>query len=372
MDELRWLLIILGALVIVAIYLHGTFQNWRHDGLPWSRNRRNQREPFAGGGVEEPHLDDELPEFDPELETGRETGDLGREGDDDDRVSPFHDVGAEADPEAGMDEGDDLPAGRDERDFPAWAHSRVEGSRSRAEEWPVPEADDDDWWPDDDLPVGSTPDDGSPDAPEIEEGVEGSDAGALGDGGGEREPARRGRLAERLRRALGTDGGGDGSRGGGEAEADVPPGLEEKIVVINVLAPNGERFLGPAVQDALQSAGLTFGEHGIFHRYIEGSRGRVAEFSVANILNPGWFDLERMEGFETPGLAFFLRLPGPFDAVTAFEEMLEAARHVAGELDGQLLDARRCDLTHQAVEHLREEMIEYRRRAHLARRQHRE
>lgn len=368
MDELRWLLIILGALVIVAIYLHGTFQNWRHDGLPWSRNRRNQREPFAGGSAEEPHLDEELPEFDP----GFGDGAAGRDRDHDEQVSPFHDEGIETDPEAGTHGGDDLPSGRHEGDFPAWAHSRVEGSRSRAEEWPVPETDDDDWWRDDDPAVGGAPSEVGPDAPEIGPGEEGTgavtDGGARGESG--REPARRGRLGERLRRALGADDGG--GRAGDKAGADVPAGLEEKIVVINVLAPTGERFLGPAVQDALQSAGLTFGEHGIFHRYIEGSRGRVAEFSVANILNPGWFDLERMEDFETPGLAFFLRLPGPFDAVTAFEEMLEAARHVAGELDGQLVDARRCDLTHQAVEHLREEMIEYRRRAHLARRQHRE
>ncbi|MDZ7808828.1 MAG: hypothetical protein U5L11_00150 [Arhodomonas sp.] len=67
MDELRWLLIVIGALVILGIYLHGTIQNWRHDGLPWSKRRRDQREPFAGDELHEPHLDDELPEIDDPL-----------------------------------------------------------------------------------------------------------------------------------------------------------------------------------------------------------------------------------------------------------------------------------------------------------------
>ncbi|MDZ7808827.1 MAG: cell division protein ZipA [Arhodomonas sp.] len=149
----------------------------------------------------------------------------------------------------------------------------------------------------------------------------------------------------------------------------MPEGLEEKIVVINVMAAADARFEGTELLEALEAQGLRFGDHGIFHRYVEGPRGKVPEFSVANILKPGWFDIDSMEGFETPGVAMFMRLPGPFDAVDAYEEMLAAARGLAERLGGHLLDGRRCDLTHQSIEHLREEMIEYRRRAQLAARQ---
>lgn len=154
-------------------------------------------------------------------------------------------------------------------------------------------------------------------------------------------------------------------------EAAEPPEVmgEEKIVVLNVVAPEGEAFTGPAVIHALEATGLRLGEHDIFHRSLDTRQGQVALFSVANILEPGRFDLVNIDQFETPGLAFFMRLPGPYDGLAAFEQMLACARSVADALGGRLLDSRRCNLTTQAVEHIREDLIEHRRRAHLAARQ---
>jgi len=154
-----------------------------------------------------------------------------------------------------------------------------------------------------------------------------------------------------------------------QPEADPTPVGEEKIVVLNVVAPEGEAFTGPAVVEALESAGLRLGEHDIFQRSLETRSGTVALFSVANILEPGSFDMHAIENFQTPGLAFFLRLPGPYDGLAAFEQMHGCAKAVSETLGGRLLDSRRCNLTNQAVEHIREELIEHRRRAHLAARQ---
>ncbi|MBA1148933.1 cell division protein ZipA [Ectothiorhodospiraceae bacterium WFHF3C12] len=157
-----------------------------------------------------------------------------------------------------------------------------------------------------------------------------------------------------------------------EPQSEEPPPEthgEEKIVVLNVAAPEGEVFAGPAVFEALESVGLQMGEHDIFHRVLDTRDGRVALFSVANILEPGHFAVDDRDAFETPGLAFFLRLPGPFDGLAAFEQMHASAKAVAEALGGRLLDSRRCNLTAQAVEHIREELIEHRRRAHLAARQ---
>lgn len=150
-----------------------------------------------------------------------------------------------------------------------------------------------------------------------------------------------------------------------DVDTDEASGIDEKIVVINVVAPPGREFGGEPVRRALEAAGLEHGDMRIFHRQVRTGKGLVRLFSVANIVEPGWFDLERIEEQDTPGLAFFLRLPAPFDGMAAFEQMIEAARQVAGDLGGRLLDARRCDLTGQAVEHIREELREYRRVAHL-------
>lgn len=140
----------------------------------------------------------------------------------------------------------------------------------------------------------------------------------------------------------------------------------EKIVVLHVTAGRGYLFTGPALIDALERIGLRHGMHDIYHWMVAPSSGGTPMFSVANMLEPGHFDLEKADTMETPGVAMFMQLPAPFDGLTAFEHMLETARRLADELDGQLLDAQRCDLTAQAIEHIREDLREYRRKAHLA------
>ena len=140
----------------------------------------------------------------------------------------------------------------------------------------------------------------------------------------------------------------------------------EKLIVLHVTAGQGYVFTGPPLMDALERVGLQHGMHDIFHHMIDAHSGPTPLFSVANMLEPGTFDLRTVDQLETPGVVLFLQLPGPFDGLTAFEKMLETARRLEDQLGGQLLDRQRCDLTGQAVEHLREELREYRRRARLA------
>lgn len=139
----------------------------------------------------------------------------------------------------------------------------------------------------------------------------------------------------------------------------------EKLIVLHVTAGHGYVFTGPPLLDALERVGLQHGMHDIFHHMIDADSGPTPLFSVANMLEPGTFDLRTVDQLETPGVVLFLQLPGPFDGFTAFEKMLETARRLEDQLGGQLLDRQRCDLTGQAVEHLREELREYRRRAKL-------
>lgn len=129
--------------------------------------------------------------------------------------------------------------------------------------------------------------------------------------------------------ALGTNG--PGAAGRDEPVVELPAGpqvdieaadLEDKIVAIHVAAPEGHVFVADALVDALQRAGLEYGEHGIFHRHVRTERGPARVFSVANMIKPGWFDLDRAAEDETPGAAFFLQLPGPVDGMAAFDDML--------------------------------------------------
>lgn len=138
--------------------------------------------------------------------------------------------------------------------------------------------------------------------------------------------------------------------------------LEQKLVVVYVAAHSGSHFAGPDIVEATRVAGLEYGDMRIFHRYSESGDGRQMVFSVANMVKPGDFDLDNMDGFESPGLTMFLQLPGPDDPLQAVDAMLVCAEKLKQHLNGELRDASRSVLSQQTIGHLREEIQEYARR----------
>jgi cell division protein ZipA len=91
--------------------------------------------------------------------------------------------------------------------------------------------------------------------------------------------------------------------------------------------------------------------------------------SLASLREPGTFDPATMAGAAYAGVAIFAVLPGPLTAQQAFEELLGAARALAGRLGGHMQDERGVPLTAQRVVRLREEMLAFDRgRADPARR----
>ena len=110
------------------------------------------------------------------------------------------------------------------------------------------------------------------------------------------------------------------------------------------------------------------GEMSIFHRLgAAGGRRKTSPlFSMASMVEPGTFPLEDMDEFTTPGLALFLQLPGPKEGLVLLKDMPCVAEEMANRLNGELQDATHSTLTRQALEHQREEIVEYQRRLRLA------
>jgi cell division protein ZipA len=135
------------------------------------------------------------------------------------------------------------------------------------------------------------------------------------------------------------------------------PPASDKIFTLLVLAPSGVPFRGTVLLDALEDAHLEYGDMQIFHRneVVDGSERRL--FSVANIKEPGIFDLAAMEHFSTEGVVMFLQVAPGMDAVRAFDAMVESATILAEELGGTVCDATRSVLTKQTISHMREEVI---------------
>jgi cell division protein ZipA len=132
------------------------------------------------------------------------------------------------------------------------------------------------------------------------------------------------------------------------------------VIVINVLARNGVKFGGSELLEAFLRNGLKFGDMNIFHRIAPTTK--VMQFSVASAVEPGTFDLSTMETFRTPGVSFFLRLPGPDQPLDVFEDMLAVSRDVAASLSADLKDEQLSVMTGQTIEHCRSRIEEFSRR----------
>ena len=138
---------------------------------------------------------------------------------------------------------------------------------------------------------------------------------------------------------------------------------EELIIVLNVMAEPGRPFPGTEVRAALESVDMRFGDMQVFHHHGVGDmRTEQPVFSVANLLKPGTFDVVNLEGFATPGLVMFMRLPGPLDPRVAFELMLNTGQRLAEALHGELRDETRSVLSAQTIAHVRERIAEFNRR----------
>ncbi len=141
--------------------------------------------------------------------------------------------------------------------------------------------------------------------------------------------------------------------------------VEPLVLVLSVLAKDENQFNGGDIKKALESEGVQHGEMGIFHFHTENKKDAV--FSVASVIEPGTFDLENINEYETPGLSMFCQLPGPVESTEAFNVLLKKARYIADHLDGQLCDDKRNQLSEQATAHYRDRITAFDHEMVLAR-----
>ncbi len=142
------------------------------------------------------------------------------------------------------------------------------------------------------------------------------------------------------------------------SQATLSPDEQNKIITIRLLPRTGQLLAGEQLARALQAAGLQYGKFDIFHR-IDPLRPSHALFSVASLVEPGSFDLNRVEKSEYPGISFFIVLPGPGDMLAAFDEMLSSARSLAESLGANLFDERGSTLSVQRACYMREELVQF-------------
>lgn len=136
----------------------------------------------------------------------------------------------------------------------------------------------------------------------------------------------------------------------------VPP---DKIITLYLQVRDNRFITGVELLDASLKSGLVFGEQGIFHRIHEEDLDPV--FSMANLTNPGTFDKTAWNTIEIKGVSMFMTLPGPKNALDAWDSMLATSRRLAALLQADLLDDTHAVFTRQRALQIKDELRKYER-----------
>ncbi|MBL1379147.1 cell division protein ZipA [Zobellella iuensis] len=137
------------------------------------------------------------------------------------------------------------------------------------------------------------------------------------------------------------------------------PKTWQDVYVINLMARPNQVLAGNSLIRALTGSGFCFGDMNIFHRHqAPGGQGEVL-FSLINMVKPGTFNPGAMTGFSTPGVSIFMQLPKPGMAKNHFNLMVQTAENLAEELDALLFDGERSPLSPDYLAHCREQLRDY-------------
>lgn len=125
------------------------------------------------------------------------------------------------------------------------------------------------------------------------------------------------------------------------------------IASLNIISRNESGFSGRVIDQAAHRVGMEFGPMNIYHLKNNDSGGCRNLFSLANLYQPGEFDLKGIADFSTDGLTIFMNVPLAANPPLAFEKMLDAAKSLCRMLGGELRDTLQRPLSEPGLEVIR-------------------
>nr|MBV6630353.1 cell division protein ZipA C-terminal FtsZ-binding domain-containing protein [Oceanococcus sp. HetDA_MAG_MS8] len=135
---------------------------------------------------------------------------------------------------------------------------------------------------------------------------------------------------------------------------DSAPAMPAGILAISIHQRQAQPLPAGELHPALEMAGLSFGEHGYYHK--RGVDGRNL-YSVGAITKPGTLNPDEADNLSTPGLVFYLELDQLASSAPAvLEDALTTAESLCDRFDAELVDAQRQPLTIEGMEAMREQV----------------
>ena len=145
--------------------------------------------------------------------------------------------------------------------------------------------------------------------------------------------------------------------------SDVPAPVDQSEVTkrafpeltqLSVVAKNGLRFEGAALEQTFAELGLAHGEMDIYHRYDHTTGAPL--FSVTSMVEPGTFPVKKMESFSSPGISLFFQPRLADDPLLVFDLLVHTCEELAQRLDGSILTRDRQTLNDEVTATMRLEL----------------
>ncbi|WP_029934829.1 cell division protein ZipA C-terminal FtsZ-binding domain-containing protein [Thiomicrospira pelophila] len=127
-----------------------------------------------------------------------------------------------------------------------------------------------------------------------------------------------------------------------------------QVFAILVLSSHQEFSLNQ-VSQTLRSIGLSFSDKGTF---VKKTNQKIT-LQVANIMEPGLFPAEPVEGLTTPGVALITELPCAVVGSKAIDDLIMTARRISQRLNGRMYDMQRHLLRESDLQAMREAASEF-------------
>lgn len=113
--------------------------------------------------------------------------------------------------------------------------------------------------------------------------------------------------------------------------------VSNDLLALYVTSPANTMFNGLSISKAADAVGMIYGHMNIFHHFGPGKlHSGQPLFSMANMYEPGSFDLGRMADLRTKGVAIFMYSPASIEPEVVFELFLNTTQRIAKLLGGEV------------------------------------